>query len=46
MKRKGYKDDVVKQNGKATRVWVGYRISTLVERGIGQERKLEPEDVF
>jgi P4 family phage/plasmid primase-like protien len=46
LKRKGYKDDVVKQKGKATRVWVGYRISTLVERGMGQEQAPNPEDVF
>jgi hypothetical protein len=45
MKRKGYKDDVVKQKGKATRVWVGSRISTLVERGMGQEHPPNPEDV-
>ena len=35
MKRKGYKPEVIKRDGKTPRVWAGLRLTTLVERGVG-----------
>ncbi len=35
MRRKGFKDDIVKQKGKTQRVWVGWRLKTSVEQGGG-----------
>jgi putative DNA primase/helicase len=45
MKRKGYEPDEVKQDGKTTRVWVGLRLRTLVERGVGSGWIPEPKDL-
>ena len=45
MKRKGYDPDEVKQDGKTTRVWVGLRLKTLVERGVGSGWTPEPKDL-
>jgi len=33
MRRKGFKDDIVKQKGKTQRVWFGWRLKTSVEQG-------------
>lgn len=35
VRRKGFKDDSVKQNGKTQRVWVGWRLKTSAEHGVG-----------
>jgi putative DNA primase/helicase len=35
MKRKGYEAEVIKRDGKTPRVWIGLRLFTLVERGVG-----------
>lgn len=35
MRRKGFKDDIVKQKGKTQRVWVGWQLKTSVEQGSG-----------
>jgi len=35
VRRKGFKDDIVKQKGKTQRVWVGWRLKTSVEQGGG-----------
>ena len=35
IRRKGFKDESVKQKGKTQRVWVGWRLKTSVEQGVG-----------
>lgn len=49
MRRKRFKDDSVKQNGRTQRVWVGWRLKTSVERGVGvaggANQTMEPEDL-
>jgi putative DNA primase/helicase len=35
MRRKKHKDDVIKQGGKSTRVWLNLRSKSFVERGVG-----------
>ncbi len=44
MRRKGLKDDVIKRNGKAQRVWLEIRLATFVERGMASASMADPKE--
>lgn len=50
MRRKGYEPDEVKQGGRTVRAWVGLRLRTFVERGVGvaagETSTPEPKDLY
>jgi hypothetical protein len=45
IRRKGFKDESVKQKGKTQRVWVGWRLKTSVEQGVGATVREDTEEL-